>query len=91
MSRHSNHVIPKAWAVGQSAYSHTGNFWTDGTKLYSYRLCIRDTVNGDKVLYEYRSGTEYGYQSQTTSCHVGKAAQSADLIDCGKRIRKARG
>jgi len=78
----SNRYLPLEWAQGRAAKSHTGNFWTDGTKLYSYRLCIGDTTEkGAKVLRDYTSGAKWGFQSQTTSCHVGRARQYADIID----------
>ena len=80
--RVSNHILPHEWAQGRAAQSNTGNFWTDGTKLYSYRLCIGDTTEkGVKVLRDYTSGTKWGFQSQTTSCHVGRARRHADIID----------
>ena len=78
----SNREIGRCWASGDAASSHTGNFWTDGAKLYSYRLCIGDTTErGVKVLRDYTSGAKWGFQSQTTSCHVGRARRWADIID----------
>ena len=92
MSKYANTEIPRLWTMGQKAHSHTGNFWTDGIKIYSYNLCIGDTIeNGHKVAFEYRSGTEYGFKSQTTSCHVGRVCSAADLIADGKTIRNVRG
>jgi len=81
--KYSNSEIPRAWSVGQSAESHTGNFWTDGQRLYSYRLCIGDTCpsTGTKILREHTAGGKHEYHSQTTSCHVGKARMHADVVD----------
>ena len=82
MSKVSNMFVPRAWSCGQEAKSHTGNYWTDGRTLYSYSLMIGDTTaQGTKVLRDYTSNGKWGFQSQTTSCHVGRAKQHADLID----------
>lgn len=78
----SNRSVPHCWANGESVQSHTGNFYTDGTKLYSYNLCIGDTTEkGVKVLRDYTARAKWGFQSQTTSCHVGFARRYADIID----------
>lgn len=80
MATVSNHLIPSEWAMSREAQSHTGNYWTNGDKLYSYNLCIGETMpNGDKLLHDFTAGG-IEYYSQTTSCHVGKARQYADLI-----------
>ena len=81
--RVSNSEIGRCWAYGDAASSHTGNFWTDGEKLYSYRLCIGDTCpdSGKKVLRDHTSSGKHPYHSQTTSCHVGRARQWADIVD----------
>ena len=82
MKRVSNHNIAPAWAQGRVASSHTGNFWTDGRKLYSYNLCIGDTTEqGVKVLRDYSARGRHGFQSMTTSCHVGRARYYADIVD----------
>ena len=48
---------------------------TDGRELFSYNLCIRDTVRetDEKVLKDYTAKGRYGYSSQTTSTHVNIA------------------
>jgi len=81
--RVSNREVPRCWANGVEASSHTGNFWTDGEKLYSYNLCIGDTSEAlGKVLRDYTARSDkYRYYSQTTSSHVGRARAYADLID----------
>ena len=70
-----NEDVGKAWVNGRTASG--GNLKTDGWKLYSYRLCIGTTAGLDKIVYDYTSGGEYGYVSQTTSCHVGLAKRWA--------------
>tara|TARA_Y100001937_G_scaffold120934_1_gene178971 strand:+ start:30872 stop:31141 length:270 start_codon:yes stop_codon:yes gene_type:complete len=88
--RVSNHEVPRAWAAGRAAESHTGNLWTDGQKIYSYRLCIGETMpSGEKLVLDYTAGG-IQYYSQTTSCHVGRVAPYAHLIADGKEIRKIR-
>ena len=81
--RVSNHEVPRQWRNGTAVQSHTGNFWTDGTRLYSYRLCIGDTCpdTGKKILRDYTANGRHPYHSQTTSCHVGRAAPYADIVD----------
>ena len=80
--RSSNFEIPAAWARGVKCTSHTGNYWTDGQKLYSYRLCIGDTTEqGVKVLRDYSARGRHGFQSMTTSSHVGRARVHADIVD----------
>lgn len=86
MSKYSNSDVPAMWAMGRAADSHTGNYSTDGKNLYSYRLCIGETTeDGQKLLHDYTSGG-IQYYSQTTSCHVGKARQYADLLRTSKEI-----
>ena len=80
MSKVTNSNVVQCWGYSQEANSHTGNLWTDGNKLYSYRLCIGETLqDGKKLLHDYTSGG-IEYYSQTTSCHVGRARRYADLI-----------
>ncbi len=77
-----NRSIARAWGCGQRATSHTGNFSTDGKKLYSYNLCIGDTASdGTKVLRDHTAGGNHRFYSVTTSRHVGMAAPYADIID----------
>ncbi len=80
--RTDNRNVARAWSVGQSANSHTGNYWTDGQRLFSYRLCIGDTAaNGTKVLRDHTARGKHPYHSQTTSCHVSYARPFADIVD----------
>ena len=78
-----NHYVPQYWAEGKAVSNHNGSFTTDGKQLFSYGLLIGDTCEktGSKVLREYTAGGKWGFQSMTTSCHVGKARCSADIID----------
>ncbi len=70
--RVSNEDVAKRWAMGHCARSHTGNFYTDGKKIYSYELQIGDTSEDDKKLVrDYTAKGSYGFRSMTTSQHVG--------------------
>lgn len=71
MKRVTNDEVAQAWLEGRPAVSHTGNFHTDGKKIYSYELQIGDTSDGKKIVREYTAKGSYGFRSQTTSCHVG--------------------
>ena len=82
-NRVRNHLVPQYWAKGKAASNHTGSFSTDGTKLYSYNLLIGDTCEktGAKVLRDYTAQGRHGFQSMTTSQHVGRARMHATIID----------
>lgn len=67
-----NALVAEAWALGQEARNHNGTFYTDGKRIYSYGLQIGDTSETDKkIVRDYTAKGSYGFQSQTTSCHVG--------------------
>lgn len=78
-----NHVVVQRWKDDESASNHTTSLTTNGKSLWSYDLKIGDTCSetGIKILRGYRANTKWGFQSQTTSCHVGLAARVADLVD----------
>ena len=82
-NRVRNHLVPQYWAEGKVASNHTGSFTTDGKRLFSYSLLIGDTCEktGVKILRDYTAGGRHGFQSMTTSCHVGRARVAADIID----------
>jgi len=82
-NRVRNHLVPQYWAKGKAASNHNGCFTTDGTKLYSYNLLIGDTCEktGAKVLRDYTAQGRHGFQSMTTSQHVGRARMHATIID----------
>jgi hypothetical protein len=66
-----NEQVIRAWYCGEPAAA--GNLFTDGVKLYSYRLKIGDRSDGLNRIWDYTaSGC---YYSQTTSCHVGLAVR----------------
>tara|TARA_B100000927_G_C16377873_1_gene434208 strand:- start:268 stop:531 length:264 start_codon:yes stop_codon:yes gene_type:complete len=72
MKRVSNCDVALAWAQGEAAVSHTGNLSTDGKAIFSYELQIGDTAeNGKKFVRDYTARGSYGFQSMTTSQHVG--------------------
>ncbi|OUW11052.1 MAG: hypothetical protein CBD26_03950 [Candidatus Pelagibacter sp. TMED166] len=82
MKRTTTREVGYYWADGEAAANNGAQFWTDGQKLYSYRLCIGDTAsNGKKVLKDYTSNGKHGFQSMTTSKHIGYARVHADIID----------
>ena len=67
-----NSLVAVAWAQGKPARNHRGSFWTDGKCIYSYELQIGDTSETNKkIVRDYTARGSYGFQSQTTSCHVG--------------------
>lgn len=72
-----NAQVAENWGRNNPAVA--GNLRTDGENLWSYNLLIGYTTpKGRKVVIDY---TARGvYCSQTTSCHVGLAARSADEI-----------
>jgi len=82
VSKVRNSAVVECWEKGQPAVNHEGTLHTTGKELYSYALLIGDTTdNGTKVLKDYTARGKHGFQSQTTSCHVGLARLAADLID----------
>lgn len=76
-----NKLVVENWQQSCSASNHRGSLWTDGQKLYSYKLQIGDTTpKGLKVLKDYTAPGVHGFQSQTTSCHVNLAKRVADVV-----------
>ena len=72
-----NAQVAENWGRNQPASA--ANLSTNGELLWSYNLLIGFTTpKGRKVVVDY---TARGQMiSQTTSCHVGLAARSADEI-----------
>ena len=73
----SNQEVVEAWLRNETAKA--GSLTTDGTKLFSYALCIGDTLAGDKVALNYTASAGE-YHSQTTSQHCGIAKKDADQV-----------
>ena len=75
--------VPHYWAEGRPARNGTGQYSTDGKLLYSYDLLVGDTCKntGIKVLRDYSAQGRHGFQSMTTSKHIGYARPHADLVD----------
>lgn len=68
------------WETGQAAQNGgSGNLWTDGRDIYSYRLRIgyTDPERG-KVAIRYQSPH---FRSMTTSIHVGAILRYADVVE----------
>ena len=78
------------WLDGEPAHNHGGNYWTDGSYIYSYRLCIGETVNGAKVVKDYTANTALGFRSMTTSKHVGYTRHRATHVDDGIEVKELR-
>ena len=74
--RFTTRDIPALWASGRPG--RAAAFSTDGIDLYSYNKRIGTTIEGRKVLLDYRASGQY--ISQTTSKHVGMAAKVADNL-----------
>ena len=67
-----NSLVAEAWALGKPATNHNGSFHTVGKCIYSYALQIGDTAeNNKKVVKDYTAKGSYGFQTMTTSQHVG--------------------
>jgi hypothetical protein len=78
MTRCRNDQVLDKWRQGEPANSHTGALHTNGAGLFSYSLKIGfRSKSGSCIVGDFTSpGGDY--QSQTTSCHVGKAKRMAD-------------
>ena len=82
MKRTTTREVGYYWKHGVPAANNGAQFWTDGQKLYSYRLCVGDTSsNGKKILKDYSASGKHGFRSMTTSKHIGYARVHADIID----------
>ena len=78
--RTTNPEIPRYWANGHSARSGNGQFSTDGSNLFSYSKLIGRTLgDGTKVLLDFTAPSGH-LVSVTTSTHVNRAKQHADLV-----------
>jgi hypothetical protein len=68
----ANSLVAEAWALGKPATNHNGSFHTDGKSIYSYSLQIGDTGESNKkIVKDYTAKGSYGFQTMTTSQHVG--------------------
>ncbi len=65
--------IAAAWKAGKALKS--GNVKTDGKCIYSWNLCIGETVRGRKVAIDYRQRV-----SMSTSRHCGAAISVAHRV-----------
>ena len=82
MKRTQTRNVAAYWANGEPARNNGAQFWTDGQRLYSYKLLIGDTTDsGLKVLRDHTSKGRHEYHSNTTSKHVGYARWHADVVD----------
>ena len=82
MKQMKNCEVVENWLTGEPATNHRGSLTTDGKRIWSYRLLVGDTCieTGMKVLRKYTANSQWGFKSQTTSCHVGLIARRAGLV-----------
>ena len=90
MNQVTTRDVADYWYSNLPAANHGSNHWTCGEKIYSYRLCIGETINGKKVLKDYSANTALGFKSMTTSKHVGYVRRYADLVDDGIQVKSMR-
>lgn len=72
--------VAAAWAGSRFGVSKTGDYWTDGETLWSYKLTIGQTIDGRKIVWDYRASPHRRSVSLTTSRHVDRAAAVADEV-----------
>ena len=79
----SNAQVIAAWAEGREA--EAANLKSTGTRLFSYRLQIGETLDGIKIAGDFtaKGGAFY---SQTTSHHVSRAKSVAHLVVTPRRL-----
>ena len=75
MKRTHNKGVAELWSLGKEARSNSMS--TNGTHLYSYRLTIGKTENGEKVVISYVAKSGY-HISTSTSQHISCAKPFAD-------------
>ncbi len=73
--------VARAWRAGVSLSNSTGNFRTDGSKIYSYALVIGKTHHkkGTKIALDYTRGGGW-FKSMTTSRHCSHCKNVADEV-----------
>lgn len=82
MNKTQTREVAHYWRCDEAACNSGANLWTDGNKLYSYKLCIGDTTEtGQKILKDYSATGRHGFRSMTTSKHVGYARAYAHIVD----------
>ena len=80
MSIKNKASVIRAWTQGNSARTKNRSLTTDGTYLMSYgKLIGLRLKSGYTIVGDYTAGTKH-FASQTTSCHVGLAAQYANAL-----------
>jgi hypothetical protein len=80
IKRTNNDGVAKAWAKNEQARSSTGNYSTDGDRLFSYSTMIGFTSpEGKKVLLEYTSRTGNFLSMTTSTKHIPPARRFATV------------
>ena len=78
--RTNNDGVVENWKYNRTSHSNNKQLTTDGQNLYSYRQLVGITLNdGTKVSLNYMRAGKGIYISQTTSHHVSKAHDVADV------------
>ena len=75
----TNDNVLRAWRDGLKARNSKSTLRTDGRYLWSYRLLI-GIRKGGKTFLRDATAPCGEFHSITTSCHVGKARQYADVV-----------
>lgn len=76
-----NFQVARFWNSDTPASSRSGNYRTDGSKLWSYNQLIGITNDlGEKVIYNYTNASGGTFISSTTSNHVNLARFYADIV-----------
>ena len=78
--RTNNDGVVQNWSRSLTSHSNNKQLTTDGKNLFSYRQLVGITLNdGTKVALNYMRAGKGIYISQTTSHHVSKARDVADV------------
>ena len=74
-----NDSVISLWIEGREARNHKNTLKAIAGDLFSYNVKIgRRTEGGQCVVVDYTAAGRF--LSQTTSCHVGRAKRSADMV-----------
>ena len=81
MKRTNNKGVAESWANNEQARSTTGNYSTDGNKLYSYSTMIGYTSpEGKKVVLDYTASTGHFLSMTTSSKHLPPAKGVCNVV-----------
>ena len=80
MSIKNKASVVRAWTQGNKARTKNRSLSTDGTYLMSYGKLIGVRLKSGYTIVGNYTAKAKGSYSQTTSCHVGLAAQYANAL-----------